>query len=96
MERRLPARRDRGDAVKEMELIWYGAYKMGPDRRTRIFHGPERRLTDAELAAEHHAAVLAVYRARVHHDDADWPKRLGEMQAMYRFATHPHYDEVEE
>ena len=38
---------------------------------------------------------LAVYRARVHHDDADWPKRLGEMQAMYRFATHPHYDEAD-
>ena len=55
-----------------------------------------KRLTDAELAAEHQAAVLAVYRARVHHDDADWAKRLGQMQAMYRFATHPSYNEESE
>ena len=51
----------------------------------------KKRLTDAELAAEHHAAVLGVYRAKVHHEDVD--RALDWMRTTLRFATRPHYFE---
>lgn len=87
------------ERMDDLELDeWCDGHYRDPDTGDvfAFCYGRAGRLTDAELAAEHHAAVLAVYRARVHHDDADWEKRLGQMQAMYRFATHPHYDDPEE
>ncbi|WP_284984272.1 hypothetical protein [Arthrobacter sp. efr-133-TYG-118] len=49
-----------------------------------------KRLTDAELAAECHAATLAVYRAKVHQEEP----RLEQMVIVRRFALLPHYDEA--
>jgi hypothetical protein len=55
-----------------------------------------KRLTDAELAAEHHATVLEVYRAKIHGRGHDWDLNLRRVAVIHRFATHPHYDEPED
>jgi hypothetical protein len=47
-----------------------------------------KRFTDAELAAENHAAVLRVLRAKTHHEPTT--DLLAQMTTVYRFATLPH------
>lgn len=52
-----------------------------------------KRLTDPELAAEHHAAVLDVYRSKVH--GVPTLEALERMAATIRFCLNDHYDEGE-
>jgi hypothetical protein len=58
--------------------------------------GMRKRLTDAELAAEHLQATLDVYRAKVFRDEAVKDRALDRMQTTLRFATLPHFDEMVE
>ena len=48
---------------------------------------PDKRLTDAELAAELHAATLAVYRAKVHREGRAHDAALGWFLTITRFAN---------
>ena len=52
-----------------------------------------KRLTDAELAAEHQRALLDVYRAKVHGDAS---QAVDRMLTVLRFATLPHHDDPSE
>jgi hypothetical protein len=56
---------------------------------------PDKRLSDAELAAEKHAAVLGVYRAKVH-EARGLEGALDWLLVVTRFAHAPHFDEVTE
>lgn len=63
---------------------------------------PEKRLTDAELAAEFHKSTSDFYSASSMHmtfEDGETEQSLSDardrMFAMERFATLPHYDEVD-
>jgi hypothetical protein len=51
----------------------------------------DKRLTDAELAAEVHSAVLDIYRSKVH--GTPTTEALDRMAAMLRFAVNDHYDQ---
>lgn len=52
---------------------------------------PDKRFTDAELAAEHQRAILEVYRAKVHGSAAT---AISRMLTVLRFASSEHFDEV--
>jgi hypothetical protein len=54
---------------------------------TDLYH-ERKRLTLPELAAENHAAVLRVFRAKTHHEPT--ADLLAQMATVYRFATLPH------
>jgi hypothetical protein len=72
----------------------------------------EKRLMDAELAAEVHAATTRIYRLKVASRGPGRPRKteaearkteaedrdnaLDQMTTLTRFATHPHYDEESE
>ena len=56
----------------------------------------DKRLTDAELAAEYHAQAVRVRRiedGRPHR--VAGPSAYRKLEALHRFATLPHYDEKE-
>lgn len=58
-----------------------------------------KRFTDAELAAECQASVLAVYRRKVHGEGtpesiAQTQRTIEAMATLHRFAMLPHYDEA--
>ena len=76
--------------MKPLDLTNYGPFKEGPNG-SRIFHGPHKRLTDAELSAEYwrNDAYSRVFKAR--------PNRWAQWgEVLARFATHPHYDEADQ
>lgn len=52
-----------------------------------------KRLTEAELAAEVHAAAADVYRAKIHGRGHDWELNLRRVGVLTRFAGLPHHDE---
>lgn len=54
----------------------------------------ERRLTDAELAAEFHA--MDCERRALQYDGYDYRMELDRAAVLYGFATLPHYDEVDQ
>lgn len=63
-------------------------------------YAAEKRLTDAELAAEYYAALAHFERMGFNEvssgddwDDATWVRIAKPMQTLHRFATLPHYDE---
>lgn len=61
-----------------------------------VFNGyrPAKRLTDAELAAEYwSAAAEAALELAGELDETDAPLQA---VTLRRFATHPHYDEVDQ
>lgn len=61
-----------------------------------------KRFTDADLAAEYHAADVHFQRSIWQEmargedwPDAEWERIAHPVNALYRFATLPHYDEQE-
>ena len=92
--------------MKPLELVNYGPFKEGPNG-SRIFHGPRKRLTDADLAAEFWrqstiatAAASNYLNSGPGQTDAAldyYQREAGKLEALQRFATHPHYyDEADQ
>jgi hypothetical protein len=92
--------------MKPLELVWYGDFR-DDGHGVRTFHGPNKRLTDAELAAEsYRAAAWIGAKGRAYTTDEDraiafeaaftfGPETRDEHEwlVVHRFATYPHYDE---
>ena len=86
------------EVKKPLELVDYGPFKEGPNG-LRIVHGPQKRLTDAELAAEYWMSSSRRERM-LGYDDGPGSataneaiKEAGRMERISRFATHDHCDE---
>jgi hypothetical protein len=78
--------------MKPLELVWYGDFR-DDGNGLRTFHGPDKRFTDAELAATfygHEYTRLIIERDGLYSEG----DLRGQGKTLYRFATHPHYDEV--
>ena len=65
-------------------------------------YAAEKRFTDAELAAEYHAADVHFQRSIWQEmargedwPDAEWERIAHPVNALHRFAALPHYDEQE-
>lgn len=92
--------------TKPLELKTYRRVAPGEDGfweyRQRVIKAKQKRLTDPELAAEYFRAEYFRYRAEwqqlssgMNFPDEAWTTQLDQLNTLYRFATHPHYDEVQ-